>query len=97
MVKILVSFRLSISIPAEYLEISSGLSFFATSQFTVCNENALHSFKIQITAVRYLKRNKMEGYKLDSYGSEYGPVADSYEYGNELLASQGLCCVEKVI
>jgi len=39
----------------------------------------------------------MEGYRLDPAGSEYGPVAYSFEDGNELLASQGLCYMEKVI
>jgi len=39
----------------------------------------------------------MEGYGLDSSGSENGPVAYSCEHGNELLASQGLCYMEKVM
>ena len=59
--KILVSFKLSISIPAEQIEIGSGLSFFAPFQFTVCNENVLHSFKTQVTAVIYLKETRWKG------------------------------------
>jgi hypothetical protein len=39
----------------------------------------------------------MEWYGLASFGSESGPVAYSYEHCNELLASQALCYMEKVI